>query len=81
MGKIIVEVSLKEEILDPQGEAVAAALNRLGFNFVAGVRQGKRFEIETADLPTAEQVKEIEKAAETMLANTVIENFIVRIEK
>ena len=81
MGKIIVEVSLKEEILDPQGQAVAAALNRLGFNFVTVVRQGKRLEIETADLPTAEQVKEIEKAAETMLANTVIENFIVKIEK
>lgn len=81
MGKIIVEVSLKEEILDPQGQAIAAALNRLGFNFVVGIRQGKRFEIETADSPTSEQVKEIEKAAETMLANTVIENFIVRIEK
>ena len=81
MGKIIVEVSLKEEILDPQGQAVAAALKRLGLNFVTGVRQGKRFEIETADVQTAEQVKEIEKAAETMLANTVIENFIVKIEK
>ena len=81
MGKVIVEVSLKEEILDPQGQAVAAALNRLGLNFVTGVRQGKRFEIETADSPTSEQVKEIEKASETMLANTVIENFIVKIEK
>ena len=81
MGKIIVEVSLKEEILDPQGQAVAAALNRLGLNFVTGVRQGKRFEIETADSPTSEQVREIEKASETMLANTVIENFIVKIEK
>ena len=81
MGKIIVEVSLKEEILDPQGQAVAAALNRLGFNFVIGVRQGKRFEISTLDLPTAEQVKEIEKAAETLLANTVIENFSVKVEK
>ena len=81
MGKIIVEVSLKEEILDPQGQAVAAALNRLGLNFVTSVRQGKRFEIETADSPTSEQVKEIEKASETMLANTVIENFIVKIEK
>ena len=81
MEKIIVEVSLKEEILDPQGQAVAAALNRLGLNFVTGVRQGKRFEIETADSPTSEQVREIEKASETMLANTVIENFIVKIEK
>lgn len=80
MAKIIVEVLLKDEILDPQGEAVSAALHRLGFNFVTGVRQGKRFEISTSSIPTIEQVKEIERAAETLLANTVIESFTVRLE-
>ena len=80
MAKIIVEVMLKDEILDPQGQAVSAAMVRLGFNFVIGVRQGKRFEITTASTPTPDQVKEIEKAAETLLANTVIENFTVRVE-
>ena len=80
MAKIIVEVLLREEILDPQGDAVAAALHRLGFNFVTGVRQGKRFEISTSGIPTVEQVKEIERAAETLLANTVIESFTVRLE-
>jgi len=45
MGKIIVEVMLKPEILDPQGQAVGNALPRLGFTFAKSVRQGKRFEI------------------------------------
>ena len=46
MAKIVVDVMLKPEILDPQGKAVAAALPRLGFAFAKDVRQGKRFEIE-----------------------------------
>ena len=80
MAKIIVEVMLKDEILDPQGQAVSAAMARLGFNFVTGVRQGKRFEISMASTPTSDQIAEIKKAAETLLANTVIENFTVRVE-
>ena len=51
MAKIIVEVMLKPEILDPQGQAVASALPRLGFNFAKSVRQGKRFEIEVDGEP------------------------------
>ena len=46
MAKIVVDVMLKPEILDPQGNAVASALPRLGFTFATSVRQGKRFEIE-----------------------------------
>ena len=71
---------LKDEILDPQGQAVSAAMVRLGFNFITGVRQGKRFEISTASTPTTDQIAEIKKAAETLLANTVIETFTVRVE-
>ena len=81
MAKIIVEVMLKPEILDPQGQAVASALPRLGFTFAKSVRQGKRFEIEVDGTPTPEQLAQIEKAAETLLANPVIENFTVRVEK
>jgi phosphoribosylformylglycinamidine (FGAM) synthase PurS component len=43
---MIVEVMLKPEIHDPQGEAIASACHRLGFGQVLGVRQGKRFEVE-----------------------------------
>ena len=78
MAKIIVEVMLKPEILDPQGQAVASALPRLGFNFAKSVRQGKRFEIEVdGDV----SIEEINKAAEMLLSNPVIENFTVRVEK
>ena len=73
MAKIVVDVMLKPEILDPQGVAVSAALPRLGFNFAKSVRQGKRFEIEVDGEPTPAQLAEVEKAAETLLANPVIE--------
>ena len=81
MAKIVVDVMLKPEILDPQGVAVSAALPRLGFNFAKSVRQGKRFEIEIEGEPTAAQIAEVEKAAEVLLSNPVIENYVVRVEK
>jgi len=81
MAKIVVDVMLKPEILDPQGNAVASALPRLGFNFAKSVRQGKRFEIEIDGEPTTAQLAEVEKAAEVLLSNPVIENFVVRVEK
>ena len=49
MAKIIVDVMLKPEIHDPQGEAIAGACHRLGFTEVISVRQGKRFEVEVAE--------------------------------
>ncbi len=81
MAKIVVDVMLKPEILDPQGNAVASALPRLGFTFAQSVRQGKRFEIEVEGEPTSAQLAEVEKAAEVLLSNPVIENFVVRVEK
>ena len=81
MAKIVVDVMLKPEILDPQGQAVGAALPRLGFTFAASVRQGKRFEIEIDGELTPDILAQVSKAAETLLANPVIENFSVRAEK
>lgn len=78
--KIVVEVMLKPEILDPQGQAVGAALPRLGFAFAKSVRQGKRFEIEIEGAATAEKLAEITQAAQTLLANPVIETFVVKVE-
>ena len=78
MAKIIVEVMLKPEILDPQDQAVASALPRLGFNFAKSVRQGKRFEIE---VDSEVSIEDINKAAEMLLSNPVIENYTVRVEK
>ncbi len=79
MATIIVEVMLKPEILDPQGQAVASALPRLGFTFAKSVRQGKRFEITMDGDPTPAQLAEIEKAAETLLSNPVIETYVVKV--
>jgi len=81
MAIIVVDVMLKREILDPQGNAVAAALPRLGFTFANSVRQGKRFEIEIDGEPTSEQLADVEKAAEVLLSNPVIETYVVRVEK
>jgi phosphoribosylformylglycinamidine synthase PurS subunit len=80
VARVVVDVMLKPEILDPQGKAVHGAFGRLGFDGVADVRQGKRFEITLDGEATEERVAEIRKAAETLLANPVIEDFTVHAE-
>lgn len=75
---MIVDVMPKPEILDPQGKAVTGALQRLGFSGLA-VRQGKRFEVEVDGDLSEEVLEQIRHAAETLLANTVIETFDVRV--
>lgn len=80
MARVIVDVMPKPEILDPQGKAVTGALRRLGFTGLA-VRQGKRFEIEVDGELTEQRMDDIRQAAETLLANTVIESFDVRVDQ
>jgi phosphoribosylformylglycinamidine synthase subunit PurS len=79
MARVVVDVMPKPEILDPQGKAVTGALARLGFAGMS-VRQGKRFELELDGEITEERLDEVRRAAETLLANTVIETFNVRVE-
>ena len=76
MAKVVVDVMLKPEILDPQGQAIQRALPSLGFDSVTAVRQGKRFEVEVDD---ADAVAVVEKIAGTLLANPVIEDYSVRL--
>ncbi|RJK94312.1 phosphoribosylformylglycinamidine synthase subunit PurS [Vallicoccus soli] len=80
MGRVVVDVMPKPEILDPQGKAVASALPKLGFEGIASVRQGKRFELEVEGEVTEERLAEVRRAAETLLSNPVIEDFTVRVE-
>jgi phosphoribosylformylglycinamidine synthase subunit PurS len=80
VARVVVDVMLKPEILDPQGKAVHGAFGRLGFEGVSDVRQGKRFEITLDGDATEERVAEIRKAAETLLANPVIEDFALHVE-
>ena len=79
MARVVVDVMPKPEILDPQGKAVTGALGRLGFSGIS-VRQGKRFELEVEGELTEDRLADIRRAAETLLANTVIETFDVRPE-
>ncbi|WP_347220704.1 phosphoribosylformylglycinamidine synthase subunit PurS [Mycolicibacterium poriferae] len=74
MAKVVVHVMPKTEILDPQGQAIVGALGRLGFDGVSDVRQGKRFELEVDEGIDDEKLAEI---AESLLANTVIEDWTV----
>ena len=75
MARMIVEVMLKPEIHDPQGEAIASACHRLGFGQVLGVRQGKRFEVELDGPADEAAVTAITKLARDLLSNPVIEDF------
>lgn len=76
MGTVIVDVMPKPEILDPQGQAVAGALSRLGFDNLAGVRQGKRFEIEVSGEVTPAVLDQVRETATTLLSNPIIEDVI-----
>jgi phosphoribosylformylglycinamidine synthase subunit PurS len=77
--KARITVTLKNGVLDPQGKAIEGALHSLGLEGVAGVRQGKVFDIDLsiADRATAEAT--LTAACEKLLANTVIENYRVEI--
>lgn len=75
MARVVVDVMPKPEILDPQGQAIAGALRRLGITGVDSVRQGKHFELEVDDEVDDETLHRI---AETVLANPVIEDWAVR---
>ena len=78
--KARVYVSLKPTVLDPQGQTIQRALNGMGHPEIAAVRQGKYFEIEIAGGVTAEQARtNLEKIAEDVLANPVIEEYRVEI--
>lgn len=79
MARVIVDVMLKPEILDPQGRAVQGALGRLGLSGVTDVRQGKQFIIELkGDLDDARRAT-LEELAGELLSNPVIENYTMTV--
>jgi phosphoribosylformylglycinamidine synthase PurS subunit len=74
--KATVLVRLKQEVLDPQGDAVRRSLTKLGFAGVRGVRVGKLIEIEIEEEAAGTDLKErLVKMADEMLANPVIEDY------
>lgn len=76
MPRVVVDVMLKPEILDPQGQAVANALPRLGVTDVSSVRIGRRIEIEFSGQPDLDRAREI---ADKLLANPVIEDYSIHL--
>jgi len=77
--RVVVDVMLKPEILDPQGQAIQRALPQLGFGGVTSVRQGKRFEVEVAGELDDAALDQVRALAHTLLANPVIEDFTVHV--
>ena len=78
MPRVVVDVVLKPEISDPQGQAVLGALGRLGHDDVRSVRQGKHVVLDVEGTPDE---AEIRKIAETLLANPVIEDVELHLPK
>lgn len=80
MARVVVNVALKPEILDPQGRAVQGALSRLGLSGVIDVRQGKQFIIDIDGELEGDRADLLEKLAGELLSNPVIEDFAVTVE-
>ena len=78
--KAIVTVTLKPDVLDPQGQAIQKACVSLGHDAIRGVRQGKIFEIELETDDEAQASALLEELGDKLLANSVIEDFAVRLQ-
>ena len=79
--KAQVHITLKKGVLDPQGKAIENALKTLGFDQVTNVRQGKFIEIELDEKDPEKAETQVAKMSETLLANTVIEDYQIDIQE
>lgn len=77
--KARVTIMLKDGVLDPQGEAIKQALTSLEYNNVNSVRQGKVIDLELNESSKEAAIDSIQKMCEKLLANTVIENYEIKL--
>ncbi len=77
--KVIVNISLKEGVLDPEGQAIKTSLSNLGFENLNGVRTGKQIILNFVNLEENEAVLEAKKMCEDLLVNSVIEKYKINI--
>ena len=77
--QVIVNISLKHGVLDPQGRAIGRSLSDLGFDEVSDVRVGKRIMLEIDEADEARGRQRVARMCETLLANTVIEDYKIEI--
>ena len=73
--KISVIITLKKDVLDPQGKVIHQTLDGMGFNDLNEVRQGKYFEIDTKENDPKKAKDKVEEICKKLLANLVIENY------
>ena len=73
--KISIIITLKKDVLDPQGKVIHQTLDGMGFNDVNEVRQGKYFEIDTKESDPKKAKEQVEEMCKRLLANVVIENY------
>ena len=73
--KVSAIITLKKDVLDPQGKVIHQALDGMGFNDVNEVRQGKYFEIDVKETDTKKAKDKVEEMCKKLLANLVIENY------
>ena len=75
-----IHITLKKDVLDPQGKVIANSLNTLGFDTVENVRQGKYIEVTINESEQDTAKKKLSEMCEKLLANLVIEDYSVEIE-
>ena len=73
--KISIIITLKKDVLDPQGKVIHQALDSMGFDNINEVRQGKYFEIDTKETNNDKAKAKVEEMCKKLLANLVIENY------
>ena len=73
--KISVIITLKKDVLDPQGQVIQKTLNGMGFNNINEVRQGKFFELELSETNKERSKTKVEEMCQKLLANLVIEDY------
>ena len=78
--KITVIVTLKKDVLDPQGKVVKRTLKDMGYNNIQNVRQGKYFEIELDESNKEKSKKVIDEISKKLLTNVIIEDYKINIE-
>ena len=75
--KISATVTLKKDVLDPQGKVVGQTLKNMGYNDVVSVRQGKYFEIELNEINKEKAKEKVEEICKKLLTNIIIEDYTI----
>ncbi len=78
--KISATVTLKKEVLDPQGKVVSQTLKNMGYKNIVSVRQGKYFDIELKETDKEKAKKIAEEICKKLLTNTVIEDYTINLK-